>query len=612
MPFVAQPQEKCEACKRTVFATEKMTVEETGQKKVFHKTCLRCVSCNVVLSLGNYSGLNGQYYCKPHFKQLFKTKGNYDEGFGGEKHSAKWEPAPVTTVPNTFVPVEESVKKEKDVNQTSSATSEKFKKFREEGETNKCESCSKSVYAAERLLVEDKSGKRLFHKTCFKCSVCNLTLDLRNYGSKNGVIYCKNHLKEAELNELKEKSAAGASTTNYVPTATTFVPVDEPVKKEKEVNQSSSATSEKFKKFREEGETNKCESCSKSVYAAERLLVEDKSGKRLFHKTCFKCSVCNLTLDLRNYGSKNGVIYCKNHLKEAELNELKEKSAGGSSFSSSPKSFVPEVGSEEKKPKPSTDTPDHIASKFKSLGTAEKCKACGKSVYATEKIVVEELNSSSIYHKACLKCTTCNVKVDLSTFGSSGGVIYCKTHLKKEAAPEMAKVAFDPDAPLTGLKKVDATDEADRTPVNRPSESNEDDDYNSSRKTSVSQSASNENQREEEEEKEEKEEREEREEEKREEPAGSESPVVPHRNVEEEKTEEEKPKETHSEPSISATTSASADDEEAERERRAEERKREREERKKQAEAEAAREEEERQRRNEERRKRLEAAKNEE
>ena len=27
---------------------------------------------------------------KPHFKQLFKLKGNYDEGFGSEQHKYKW------------------------------------------------------------------------------------------------------------------------------------------------------------------------------------------------------------------------------------------------------------------------------------------------------------------------------------------------------------------------------------------------------------------------------------------------------------------------------------------------------------------------------------------
>lgn len=29
---------------------------------------------------------------KPHFKQAFMAKGNYDEGFGSEKHAKNWAP----------------------------------------------------------------------------------------------------------------------------------------------------------------------------------------------------------------------------------------------------------------------------------------------------------------------------------------------------------------------------------------------------------------------------------------------------------------------------------------------------------------------------------------
>jgi len=65
-------------------------VEDKEDKKIFHKICFRCSHCSVVLTLGNYAGLAGQFFCKPHFKQLFASKGNYDEGFGKQKHSAKW------------------------------------------------------------------------------------------------------------------------------------------------------------------------------------------------------------------------------------------------------------------------------------------------------------------------------------------------------------------------------------------------------------------------------------------------------------------------------------------------------------------------------------------
>ena len=61
------------------------------KRLVFHKTCLRCSTCNKALSVGKYAALEGKIYCKVHFKQLFKLKGNYNEGFGMEQHKHKWD-----------------------------------------------------------------------------------------------------------------------------------------------------------------------------------------------------------------------------------------------------------------------------------------------------------------------------------------------------------------------------------------------------------------------------------------------------------------------------------------------------------------------------------------
>lgn len=41
-------------------------------------------------SLGSYAALEGEFYCKPHYQQLFKSKGNYDEGFGRRQHKELW------------------------------------------------------------------------------------------------------------------------------------------------------------------------------------------------------------------------------------------------------------------------------------------------------------------------------------------------------------------------------------------------------------------------------------------------------------------------------------------------------------------------------------------
>nr|XP_019961699.1 PREDICTED: LIM domain and actin-binding protein 1-like [Paralichthys olivaceus] len=61
-----------------------------ADKHNFHKNCFRCEHCRGKLSLGTYASLHGRMYCKPHYKQLFKSKGNYDEGFGQKPHKELW------------------------------------------------------------------------------------------------------------------------------------------------------------------------------------------------------------------------------------------------------------------------------------------------------------------------------------------------------------------------------------------------------------------------------------------------------------------------------------------------------------------------------------------
>ncbi|KAL1280276.1 hypothetical protein QQF64_014876 [Cirrhinus molitorella] len=46
----------------------------------------------VLQSIYNYSALYGEFYCPSHYYQLFKKKGNYDEGFGHRQHKDLWLP----------------------------------------------------------------------------------------------------------------------------------------------------------------------------------------------------------------------------------------------------------------------------------------------------------------------------------------------------------------------------------------------------------------------------------------------------------------------------------------------------------------------------------------
>ncbi|KAK0135042.1 LIM domain and actin-binding protein 1 [Merluccius polli] len=86
--FCPAVRETCIACLKTVYPLEKLVADN----HVYHNTCFRCVHCSMKLSLGSYASLHGNVYCKPHFSQLFKAKGNYDEGFGHRPHKELWSP----------------------------------------------------------------------------------------------------------------------------------------------------------------------------------------------------------------------------------------------------------------------------------------------------------------------------------------------------------------------------------------------------------------------------------------------------------------------------------------------------------------------------------------
>ncbi|KAL0978276.1 hypothetical protein UPYG_G00168290 [Umbra pygmaea] len=86
--FCPPLRETCIACLKTVYPLERLA----ANTQVFHTSCFRCLHCNTKLSLGNYASLHGNVYCKPHFNQLFKAKGNYDEGFGHRPHKDLWTP----------------------------------------------------------------------------------------------------------------------------------------------------------------------------------------------------------------------------------------------------------------------------------------------------------------------------------------------------------------------------------------------------------------------------------------------------------------------------------------------------------------------------------------
>ncbi|XP_067233419.1 LIM domain-containing protein isoform X3 [Chanodichthys erythropterus] len=84
--FQPAAQETCSSCLKPVYPMERMAAD----KLIFHKTCFCCKHCKKKLSLQSYAPLYGEFYCVFHYQQLFKRKGNYDEGFGRQQHKDLW------------------------------------------------------------------------------------------------------------------------------------------------------------------------------------------------------------------------------------------------------------------------------------------------------------------------------------------------------------------------------------------------------------------------------------------------------------------------------------------------------------------------------------------
>ncbi|EGG20506.1 LIM-type zinc finger-containing protein [Cavenderia fasciculata] len=292
--------EKCTSCQKTVYLTEKIVVEDKEEKKTFHKVCLKCSHCKVTLSLGNYASMNGIFYCKPHFKQLFATKGNYDEGFGKEKHTTNWSAQSAGAAPSSFVPVEKSAVEK---NQTT-ANPDVAKKFTV-GSSEKCTSCEKTVYATEKVVLEETDSRKIFHKACLKCSECKINLTLGTISQVGGSLFCKVHGKAQNQSQPNDSKPSVVSTG-----PASFVPVE---KTSIEKNQTTS-NPDVAKKFTV-GSSEKCTSCEKTVYATEKVVLEESDSRKIFHKTCLRCSECKVILTLGTVTQSDGQLYCKTHAK---------------------------------------------------------------------------------------------------------------------------------------------------------------------------------------------------------------------------------------------------------------------------------------------------------
>ncbi|EGI67590.1 Muscle LIM protein Mlp84B [Acromyrmex echinatior] len=335
----------------------------------------------------------------------------------------------------------------------------------------KCPKCGKSVYAAE----ERVAGGLKWHKTCFKCGLCNKALDSTNCAEHERELYCKvchgrkfgpkgygfgggagclsmdqgEHLQAK--NDLTHSDQAHRvlfglvwivrtnPATNrdkcmwicpatYTPLYRNVKPISAQLSRYKkdsmigvtslgEFSRGSNAILEP-RAIAKAPEGEGCPRCGGYVYAAEQMLARG----RQWHRECFKCANCAKRLDSVNCcEGPDKDIYCK----VCYGKRFGPKGYGYGQGGGALQSDCYANGDAA----PRTTVIDTAIIK---APPGKGCPRCGGVVFAAEQVLAKGRE----WHRKCYKCHDCTKTLD-SIIACDGPDrdVYCKTCYGKKWGP---------------------------------------------------------------------------------------------------------------------------------------------------------------------------------
>jgi len=253
----------CAKCGKGVYPLEAVRAIE----KSFHKQCFKCKHCEMVLNLKGFAAYEGDIYCKPHYMELFKTKGNYTaiSNSSGANSSSYNSSAAFKGFGSVLSDVQKPTKKE---------------------ELKKVTTVDKSAPVIPAEVTIKKNDRK------------SLLLEVEN----------KHELKHTETVD-KSAPVIEQVTIKKVDRA----PLLESIKKGTDLEKptavadhSSPAVSKKS------SGPNNCHKCGKNVYPLEQILACERS----WHKGCFRCKHCDGQLSLKGFATIENEPYCKPHYLE--------------------------------------------------------------------------------------------------------------------------------------------------------------------------------------------------------------------------------------------------------------------------------------------------------
>ncbi|XP_043572196.1 F-actin-monooxygenase MICAL3-like [Chiloscyllium plagiosum] len=158
-------------------------------------------------------------------QQPYSRPGEISQHSAGPQWKQRRDVLPLRACPKTVIMLPWPVPGSSHCTQQSLKKKEFPSQF---GGSDVCYFCGKRVYVMERLSAEGK----FFHRGCFKCAHCGVTLRLASYAynPENGKFYCKPHYRLAGREARKRSATPPAQAQEKVspPPLPTMNPVEAP------------------------------------------------------------------------------------------------------------------------------------------------------------------------------------------------------------------------------------------------------------------------------------------------------------------------------------------------------------------------------------------------
>jgi len=207
---------------------------ETYGGKLYHKECMRCSNCGYKCSLSDVNRFEDNLFCNVCWE-----KGGYRH-----KQIAARGHAPSASISSSTAVV-----------------------------TNPCTKCAKQCYPAEEVVF----GGKVYHKDCMRCADCERLTGLADANRFEDNIYCTVCWTKGGY---RQKQLAARGHAHTVSSATLSAAISNP--------------------------TTPCTKCGKQCYAAEGTTY----GGKLYHKDCMRCADCERLTGLADANMYEGNFYC--------------------------------------------------------------------------------------------------------------------------------------------------------------------------------------------------------------------------------------------------------------------------------------------------------------